>query len=85
MGYLTSLTTRRSCATYDTIADIMENILWWAAVLAAVFIVFKFILRPLFKVIGLVAVGVAAWWFLGDDIAPIYENVSSYVRTMIGN
>ena len=45
------------------------EILKWVAIIVAVFLVFKFLVKPLFKVIALVALAIAVWWFLGDDIA----------------
>lgn len=41
----------------------------WAAAVAVIVVIFKFILKPLFKVLALVALAVAVWWFLGDDIS----------------
>lgn len=45
------------------------EILKWIAVAVAAFLIFKFLVKPLFKVLGFIALAVAVWWFLGDDIA----------------
>lgn len=45
------------------------EILKWVAIAVVAFFVFKFFVKPLFKVLGLVVLAVAVWWFLGDDIA----------------
>ena len=54
----------------------MENLLYWVLAAAAVFVVLKFILKPMLKLFGLVIVGVAVWWFLGDDIAAWLSSMS---------
>ncbi len=45
------------------------ELLKWIAIAVGAFLIFKFLVKPLFKVIGLVVLAVAVWWFLGDDIA----------------
>ena len=47
----------------------MEHWLTWIAVAVGAFLILKFIFKPLFKILALVALAVAIWWFLGDDIA----------------
>jgi hypothetical protein len=47
----------------------MEGWLPWVAAAVAVFFILKFVFKPLLKIVAFVALGVAVWWYLGDDIA----------------
>ncbi|MDZ4225865.1 MAG: hypothetical protein U1C66_00040 [Patescibacteria group bacterium] len=39
------------------------SILTWVVVGVVAFLIFKFVFKPLFKVLGFVVLGIAVWWF----------------------
>ncbi len=43
--------------------------IWQLAIIVVVgFLILKFIVKPLFKIVGIVALGLLAWWIINGGI-----------------
>ena len=46
----------------------MDSWLPWVGAAVVAFLILKFVFKPLFKVLALVALAAVVWWYFGDQI-----------------